>query len=142
MSGFLLDTNIPSEVSHARPDPRVAAWVHNQDDAALFLSVVSLGEMLQGFTLLPATSECRTRLERWLETDLLPWFEGRILPVTKPIAERWGILDAECQLRGRPANTADGMIAATALQHGFTVVTRNVRDFAGLGVPILNPWET
>jgi len=91
--------------------------------------------------LLPPNSERRTRPERWPEIDLLPWFDGRILPVTKPIAERWGVLDAQCQLRGTPANTADGMIAATALEHGLTVVTRNVKDFAGLGVAIFNPWE-
>jgi len=90
---------------------------------------------------LPVNSERRTRLERWLEDDLLPWFEGRVLPVTKPIAERWGLLDAQCQLRGTPANTADGMIAATALEHGLTVATRNVRDFAAMGVGMLNPWE-
>jgi predicted nucleic acid-binding protein len=77
--------------------------------------------------------EHRTRLEQWFETDVLLWFGERILPVTKDIADRWGTLDATCQLRGTPANTADGMIAATALEHGLTVVTRKVKDFARLG---------
>jgi predicted nucleic acid-binding protein len=84
----------------------------------------------------------RTELEAWFHTDLLSWFRGRILPVTHSIADRWGVLDGECQLKGTPLNTADGMIAATALDHDLTVVTRNVKDFAGLGVAIFNPWDT
>jgi predicted nucleic acid-binding protein len=83
----------------------------------------------------------RTRLERWLENDVMLWFDGRILPVTKEIADRWGVIDGTCQLKGTPANTADGMIAATALHHGLTVVTRNVKDFAIFGVSVFNPWE-
>jgi toxin FitB len=140
MRGFLLDTNIPSELIRTHPDPRVVEWVRNQNDKSLFLSAVSVGELRRGFTIVPA-SERRTRLERWFENELLVWFEGRILSVTKTVADRWGVLDGECLLRGTPANTADGMIAATALEHDLTVVTRNVRDFAGLGVTILNPWD-
>ncbi len=68
------------------------------------------------------------------------WFQDRILPVTLMIAERWGVLDGERQLAGRPMNIADGMIAATALEHDLTVVTRNVKDFAGLGVAVFSPW--
>jgi predicted nucleic acid-binding protein len=116
MSGFLLDTNIPSEVVRSRPDPRVAAWVRAQDNSTLFLSTVSMGELRIGFTLLPL-GERRTRLEQWFANDVLSWFEGRILPVTKEIVDRRGVLDGTCQLRGAPANTIDGMIAATALEH-------------------------
>ena len=68
-------------------------------------------------------------------------FAGRTLLVTDVIAERWGVLDGERQLQGMPLNTADGLIAATALEHGLTVVTRNVKDFTGLGVSLFNPWE-
>jgi len=140
MNGFLLDTNVPSELIRVRPEPRVAEWLENQSDERLFLSVVTLGEIRKGFTLLPE-SKRRAYLEEWLQNDLLPWFEGRILPVTQPIANRWGILDGESQLRGAPLNTADGMIAATALEHNLTIVTRNAKDFAGLGARIFNPWE-
>ena len=140
MNRFLLDTNVPSELIRVRPEPRVAEWLEAQREEDLFLSVVSLGEIRKGFTLLPE-SKRRAYLEDWLQNDLLPWFEGRILPVTQAIANRWGILDGESQLRGAPLNTADGMIAATALEHNLTLVTRNAKDFADLGVPILNPWE-
>jgi toxin FitB len=129
VSGFLLDTNIPSELIRTRPDPRVGNWVYAQDERSLYLSVVSIGELQ------------RTELERWFENDLLPRFHGRILPVTQTIADRWGVLDGHCQLNGTPLNTADGMIAATALEHELTLVTRNIKDFAGLGVEVFNPWD-
>ena len=140
MSGFLLDTNIPSELIRTRPEPRVANWVYARDEQSLFLSVVSIGELRRGFVVLPA-SKRRTELEQWFENDLVPRFRGRILPVSLPIADRWGHLGGECQLRGTPLNTADGMIAAKALEHDLTVVTRNLKDFAGLGVAVLNPWD-
>lgn len=140
MSGFLLDTNVPSELVRPAPEPRAKAWVAAQSLDALFMSAVSFGELRRGIILL-APGKRRTELELWLEKDLSTLLSGCILPVTKEIADRWGMLDATCQLQGTPANTIDGMIAATALEHGL-VVTRNVKDFAGLGVEILNPWET
>jgi len=140
VSGFLLDTNIPSELIRTRPDPRVRNWVYAKDEQSLYLSVVSIGELRRGLVLLPAGKR-RTELVRWFENDLVPRFHGRILPVTHTIADRWGVLDGQCQLKGTPLNTADGMIAATALEHGLTLVTRNVEDFAGLGVVLLNPWD-
>ena len=76
-----------------------------------------------------------------MERDLNQWFEDRLLPVTKAIAERWGVLSARALDKGTPLSIIDGLLAATALEHDLTVVTRNARDFTGLGVPILNPWE-
>ena len=140
MSGYLLDTNIPSELIRSRPDPHVEAWVFRQDEQALFLSAITIGELRKGFTLLAAGSR-RTQLERWLDTVLVPRFENRILPVTRRTADRWGALDGQCQLKGTPLNMADGLIAATALEHDLTVVTRNVRGFHPLGVALLNPWN-
>ena len=90
--------------------------------------------------MLPQGRRCM-ELEAWFHTDLLVWFRNRILPVTDSIADRWGVLECQCQLKGTPLNTADGMIAATALEHDITLVTRNVKDFAGLGVALLNPWD-
>ena len=101
---------------------------------------MSIGELRRGFVILPKGKR-RTKLELWFEKDLMLRFRGRILPVTYSIADLWGKLHGERQLRGTPLNMADGMIAATALEHNLTVVTRNVKDFAGLGVAVLNPWD-
>ncbi len=140
MTGFLLDTNVPSELTRPKSEPRVEKWLDDADDARLFFSVVSLGEIFKGITILP-DSERRRELQQWLDETLRPWFDGRILPVTEHIAKRWGILAGECQLNGRSLKVADGLIAATAFEHDLTVVTRNVRDFSGLGVTVFDPWQ-
>ena len=140
MNGYLLDTNVPSEFSRDRPEPRVVQWLKAQSAPTLFLSAVTIGEIRKGLIVLPQGRR-RTELEAWFHTELLNWFSNRILPVTHLIADRRGVLDGQCQLKGTPLNTADGMIAATALEHNLTVVTRNVKDFAGLGVAIFNPWD-
>lgn len=123
-----------------RPEPRVVQWLKAQPPATLFLSAVTIGEIRKGLVILPQGRR-RTELETWFHTDLLIWFRDRILPVTPSIADRWGVLEGQCHLKGTPLNTADGMIAATALEHDLAVVTRNVRDFAGLGVEVFNPWD-
>ena len=140
MNGYLLDTNIPSEFSRDRPEPRVVQWLKAQTVTMLFLSVVTIGEIRKGIVILPQGRR-RTELEAWFQTDLVVWFRDRILPVTHAIADRWGVLEGQCQLQGTPLNTADGMIAATAIEHDLTVVTRNVKDFAGPGVEVFNPWD-
>jgi predicted nucleic acid-binding protein len=140
MKGFLLDTNIPSEMTRPSPQPSVSGWLDEADDEELYFSVVSLREILKGVTLL-SESRRRSQLRQWIDEILRPWFEGRILPVSQPIAERWGVLAGQCQLKGTPLNMADGFLAATALEHDLTIVTRNVKDFAGLGVTIFNPWD-
>jgi toxin FitB len=139
MSGFLLDTNIPSEMLRPRPNVNVMDWVKRQANETLFVSVVTMGELRRGATLLAERSSRRTELERMIHEEVPTWFLGRILPVTRQIAERWGVLDGERQLAGRPLNIADGIIAAT--EHNLTLVTRNVKDFDRLGVEVFNPWE-
>lgn len=81
-------------------------------------------------------------MEVWFQTELLIWFRDRILPITLAIADRWGALDGHCQLNGTPLNTADGLIAATAIEHDLILVTRNVKDFAALGGEVFNPWDS
>lgn len=140
MTGFLLDTNVPSELTRPQADPNVVEWLNGADDEALFLSVVSLGEILKGLTILPA-SKRRQDLQRWIDQTLRPWFEGRILPITASISERWGILAGECHLKGRGLSMADGLIVATAMEYDLTVATRNVRDFTDIGVRVFDPWS-
>lgn len=139
-SGFLLDTNVPSELTKQSSDSRVTAWVEAQNQSLLYLSAISVGELRRGFSLLPEGKR-RAQLEKWFEDYLVPLFGDRILPITRSVGERWGRLSAQRQLGGAPLNTADGLIAATALEHGLTLVTRNVKDFGDLGATVLNPWD-
>jgi predicted nucleic acid-binding protein len=140
MTRLLVDTNVISEILRAVPDPNVVRWSQQLAKQNLFLSVISMGELRKGLTILPPSSR-RTQLEKSIEEQIPVWFAERLLPVTQSIAEKWGVLDGQRQLAGRPLNVPDGQIAATALEHGLTVATRNVKDFEGLGVSILNPWE-
>jgi predicted nucleic acid-binding protein len=140
MRGFLLDTNCISELIRGNPEPRVMAWMRSADESLLYLSVLTLGEIRKGAAILPQ-SKRRTHLESWLEFDLQVRFSGRILAIDNPVADRWGWLTAESERKGRPLAAIDGLLAATALQHSLTIVSRNVTDFASTHVPILNPWE-
>ncbi len=140
MSGFLLDTNALSELIRIRPEPKVTTWIAAQTLDTLFMSAVSFGELRKGIVL-RSPGKRRTELEVWLETDLTVLFSGRVLPLTRPIAERWGAMEAKRQLMGRPLSVPDGQIAATAFEHQLTLLTRNEKDFADLGVELHNPWE-
>ena len=140
MNGWLLDTNVPSEITRAHPDHNVLRWVRSQPDTSLFLSAVTAGELRRGFCLLPEGRR-RLRLEHWLDQERLPLFNGRLLAVTGAVPERWAVLSAQRQLAGRPLGMADGLIAATALEHNLILATRNTRDFEGLGLDLLNPWQ-
>lgn len=140
MNGFLLDTNCISEAVSAKPDPNVETWVRAVDQRLLYLSVLTLGEIRKGVAGL-AQGRRRTLLENWLEIDLQSRFAGRILPVDAAIADRWGLLEADAKRRGKPLSTIDALLAATAIQHILTLVTRNVADFASLSIPVLSPWQ-
>lgn len=140
MSGFLLDTNCISEIVRSKPDPRVLQWMAAADESLLYLSVLTLGEIRKGVPGL-SQSKRRTQLEIWLELELRSRFSGRVLGIDAAIADRWGLLAAEAKHKGRPLSAIDGLLAATALHHNLTIVSRNLGDFAGTQVPILNPWE-
>lgn len=134
---FLVDTNVISEIGQGRRcDRRVADWYAAVERDSLWLSVLVVGELRSGIERVRRRDPARAmRLERALilTADL---FADRVLAINRRIAERWGLLNAE-----RVVSTIDGLIAATALVHRLTVVTRNVRDFAPTGVAILNPFE-
>jgi predicted nucleic acid-binding protein len=92
ISGFLLDTNVPSEPTRQQPDGRVAQWMEDTDDDLMHLSVITIGDVCKGITV-HLEAHRRAWLRQWLENELRPWFAGRILPVTEAISERWGILE-------------------------------------------------
>jgi predicted nucleic acid-binding protein len=139
VNGYLVDTNIPSELTRERPDARVAAFLANAGQGRVFLSVLTIGEICKGIAALPDGHK-RAGLQHWLDIDVRMWFAGRILPVTEDIAERWGHLSGAAKRRGMTVAVVDGLIAATA-RHNLTIVTRNMRDFAGLDVELFIPWE-
>lgn len=142
MIGLLLDTNVLSEFSHrGNPDPNVKNCLAAAEPALLFASVLTLAEIRRGIELLPQGRR-RSDLMDWLENELLGFFGANLLPVTKEIAECWAVLSAEAQRRGAPLAVIDGLIAATALRHDLTLVTRNIKDFTNLGVRLLNPRES
>jgi predicted nucleic acid-binding protein len=140
VSGFLLDTNIISELRTKNPEPRVMDWMEAADEGLLHLSVLTLGEIRKGAALLPQDRR-RTQLETWLEIDLQARFAGRILPINSAIADRWGWIAAEAKRKGMTLPVIDGLLAATALHHNLTIVSRSVKDFVQTHVPVLNPWQ-
>lgn len=142
MSGFLIDTNVLSEFSRkGAPDQRVKNWLKAAAPGSLYVSILTLAEIRRGIELLPP-SKRRDQLEHWLETELFESFDpANVLPVTIAIGDRWAALSARAQEKGIQPAVIDGLVAATALEHDLAVVTRNVKDFAGLGVDIVNPWE-
>jgi predicted nucleic acid-binding protein len=139
VNGFLLDTNVVSELIKAEPDRNVVRWIEETDETILFLSVLTLGEVRSGLERLNPGRR-RGRLESWLAVDLRLRFQDRILTIDEAIAERWGALSAKAGKKGRPLPVIDGLLAATALHHDLMLVTRNDADVGGTGVPTLNPW--
>ena len=136
---LLLDTNVVSELRRVRAgtaDPNVSRWIEVLDTAVLFVSVITVNELETGVLLAERRDPQQgLLLRRWLETLVLPVFDGRILPVDVAVGRRAAKLHVPDP---RPIN--DALIAATALVHGMTLVSRNVRDFEGMGVTVLNPW--
>ena len=137
---YLLDTCVVSELSRPRPDPGVVAWMSEADVASLHLSAITIGEVRRGTLRLPAGKR-RTSLSDWGDR-LRRSFAGRVLPIDETVALRWAEIAARAEQSGRPGSFADGLIAATALDRGLTLVTRNVTDFEPFGVSLLDPWTT
>jgi len=137
---FLLDTNVVSELRKVRTgkaDKRVAKWADSVSATDLYLSAISVQELETGVLLVERKDVAQGRMLRtWLEEHVLPAFSGRILPVDETVARRSAALHVP-----DPAPVRDSLIAATALVHGMTVVTRNVSDFEAMGVTLLDPWQ-
>lgn len=132
---YLLDTNVVSEIRKSRPDRRVAAWFDSVPASELFLSVLVLGEVRQGIERLRRRdAERASEYEQWL-TILAGAYRDHLLVVDEGVSDAWGRLNVP-----DPLPVIDGLIAATALVHGLTLVTRNVADFARTGIPVLDPY--
>ena len=138
MSGYLLDTNVVSELVRPKPEPKVMEWVDTADEATLYLSVLTLGEIRKGVASL-SLGKRRARLEAWLEVDLQTRFSGRIVPIDAAIADRWGSIAAEAKRKGKVLPVIDGLLAATALHRNLIIVSRNASHFQP-SVRVLNPW--
>lgn len=141
MSGFLLDTNVISELVKPRPEQKVISWIQATDESLLFLSVLTIGEIRKGINSLPSGNK-RALLESWLGNDLVMRFAGRILSIDFGIAERWGLLSAQAKASGVLFPVIDGLLAATALHHNLTFATRNTNDVKLAGLSVFNPWTT
>ena len=136
---WLLDTCVLSEYIRKSPAPQVIAWLDEQDETSLHLSVITLGEIEKGILKLRTTDPRRSqKLTAWLG-KVEQRFAGRILPLDAAVLHGWAQLAAQSELAGRPLPVMDGLIMATAQRHGLTVVTRNVQDF-GLLPQVFNPW--
>ena len=140
MSGYLLDTNVISELTKLQPESKVVSWFHATSEELLYLSVLAIGEIRKGINLLPRSNK-RVLLESWLANDLVLRFAGRIIEVNLDIAERWGLISAQAKIAGTPLAVIDGLMAATALHHNLTLVTRNTKNVQVAGINTLNPWQ-
>lgn len=134
---WLIDTNALSELKKRKPHPGVELWFSEHASDALHLSVLTLGELRKGIHAMP-NGERKDRFAAWLENEVPDYFASRILDVDAGIADRWGRLCAEA---GRPLPAIDGLLAATALVHGLTLVTRNLADFNLPSLRVVNPWD-
>lgn len=137
---YLLDTCVISEFVAAQPTEKVVNWLAELDPEAVYLSVVTLGEIQKGIEKLPA-SKRKEALRTWLKDDLLIRFHDRLLPLETGEMLTWGTLMSRVEAKGKPMPLIDSLIAATALHHDLVVVTRDQDDFAPSGVRLFNPWD-
>jgi len=136
---FLVDTNVVSEWVKPRPNPGVVAWLAGTNEDEVFLSVVTLAELRHGIERM-ATGRRQRQLGAWLENEIPMRFEGRVLSIDPAIADACGKLVARSEAEGRPVEAMDAFLAATALVHQLTLVTRNTAHFDSILKALLNPW--
>lgn len=141
MSGFLLDTNLISELVRPRPNSGVIDWIQSTDESVMHISVLTFGEIRKGIAQL-ADGRRRASLESWLEHELALRFSERILPIDQDIADRWGRISAAARGTRRPLPAVDGLLAATALHFNLTVVSRDATYAVVAGLDVFNPWRT
>ena len=139
MTGWLLDTNVLSELRRPKPDRKVVAFISAQPLELLYVSAVTLAEIRFGIEVVTDATR-RAKLNEWLAHKVRPMFEQRVLPVTEDIMFKWRLLVEDGRKAGYTFSQPDLIIAATALHHGLTVVTRDVSDYERVRAPVFNPW--
>ena len=137
---YLLDTCVVSELVAKQPNPRVLEWIDSIDSDGVYLSVITIGELTKGIEKLPS-SKRKQELSDWMENELLVRFQDKIVALDVDILVYWGNMFARLEAKGRPLPAMDSLIAASALEKGFVLVTRNEADFDETGVEIVNPWK-
>lgn len=137
---YLLDTCIISELIKEEPDTKVVNWISGIPETSLFLSVLTLGEIHKGIEKLPE-SKRKDRLHKWVNSDLRERFKNRILDLDLNAATKWGQIQGQAEIIGRPMPLMDGLITAIAISNDLIVVTRNVKDMEQSGATIVNPWD-
>lgn len=137
--GWLLDTNILSELRRPRPEPKVVAFVRAQPLDGLYISSVTLAEIRFGIELVGDAGR-RAELNEWLTHKVRPMFEQRILPVTEDIMFKWRLLVEDGRRTNHTFSQPDLILAATALEHGLTMVSRDTKEYERARVPVVNPW--
>jgi toxin FitB len=140
VSGWLLDTNILSELRRKRPEPRVVAFITAQPLEELYISAVTLAEIRFGIESLPDANR-RAELTDWLTNKVRPMFEQRVLPISENIMFKWRLLVEEGRKVGHTFSQPDLIIAATGLQHGLTIVSRDTQEFLMARASVLDPWS-
>jgi predicted nucleic acid-binding protein len=137
---YLLDTCVLSETVKKKPNPGVLSWLDAAEETTLYLSVITFGELQKGISKLP-DSRRRKSLQTWMDEKLTERFGGRTLDIHRRVASRWGELSGNAERAGRKIPVLDGLLAATALEEGMTVVTENVARFRSTECAVVNPWE-
>ncbi len=137
---YLLDTNVISELVTKQPNQQVVRWIDALDADSVYLSAITIGELSKGIERLPDSSRKET-LRAWLNDDLLVRFAGRVLSLDVDAMLTWGRLTAQVEFIGRRLPAIDSLIAALAIHHNCSLVTRNEHDFNDTGVTLINPWK-
>ena len=137
---YLIDTCCISELVKKKPNPNVVKWFSDRDELSMYLSVITFGELRKGIQKL-SDSKKKKELNRWVKEDLNRRFKNRVLSINMEEVNKWGEILATAEKAGRPLPAIDSLIAATALVHDLSVVTRNTQDMEGSGVEVINPWN-
>jgi predicted nucleic acid-binding protein len=136
--GYLIDTNVVSELIKTKPHIQVVKWFNSVQDLDLHLSVLTIGEIRKGISMIPDQAK-KEKVRMWLDQELILWFADRILPIDQQVANKWGTLQAQL---GRTLPAIDSLIAATALHFDLILVTRNIKDFNYQTLEVINPFNT